>query len=410
MKNIIVGQSGGPTAVINASLYGVVKEAHENGINVYGMVNGIQGFMAGKYIDFADYIHKPDFELLRTTPASFLGSCRFKLPESLEDEIYPSIFAKLNEMEIDAMMYIGGNDSMDTVDKLSRYASQIGSPIRFIGVPKTVDNDLDVTDHTPGFGSAAKYIASTVRTIVWDGSVYPRPTVMIVEIMGRHAGWLTASAVLARTEFQKGPELIYLPEVDFDMNNFITDVKDALSRDNALVVCVSEGIHDTTGKLICEYGAESEVDQFGHKQLSGCATFLETCIREEIPGTKVRSIELSLPQRCTPWMTSATDTKEAEKAGRTAVDAAMKGKTGVMVAFIRAKGKDYGIEYRLIPVGDVCNKEKPFPLEWIVKGKDISEDFLEYVTPLIQGENEIVYENGLPQLLKPAYVGELSKY
>lgn len=404
MKNIIVGQSGGPTAVINASLYGVVKEATKNGINVYGMVNGIQGFMEGKYINFADYVNQPDFDLLRVTPASWLGSCRFKLPESLDDEFYSKVFAKFQEMEIDAMMYIGGNDSMDTVDKLSRYAEKIGSDIRFIGVPKTVDNDLDITDHTPGFGSAAKYIASTVRSITWDGGVYPRPTVMIIEIMGRHAGWLTAASMLARTEFQKNPKLIYLPEIDFNMDAFLDDVKAALKEDHALVVCVSEGIHDASGKLICEYNSEGEVDQFGHKQLSGCAAYLETVVRDKIEGAKVRSIELSLPQRCTPWLTSKTDTDEAEKAGRAAVNAAMEGKTGLMVAFIRDGGKDYKIDYKLIPVGEVCNKEKPFPTEWIVNGNDISDKFLDYVTPLIQGENKIEYENGLPKLLKPAYI------
>lgn len=406
MKNIIVGQSGGPTAVINASLYGVVREANKNGINVYGMVNGIQGFMEGKYINFTDYINKPDFELLRITPASFLGSCRFKLPESLGDELYSKIFAKFKEMEIDAMMYIGGNDSMDTVDKLSRYAEKIGSEVKFIGVPKTVDNDLDITDHTPGFGSAAKYIASTVRTIAWDGGVYPRPTIMIIEIMGRHAGWLTASSVLARTEFQKNPKLIYLPEIDFNINTFIADVEDALKKDKSLIVCVSEGIHDASGKLICEYNSEGEVDQFGHKQLSGCAAYLETIVRDKIEGAKVRSIELSLPQRCTPWMTSKTDTDEAEQAGRTAVKAVMDEKTGFMVAFIRSAGSEYKLEYQLIPVGEVCNKEKPFPKDWIVDGKDISSEFIEYVVPLIQGENEIVYENGIPKLLKPAYIGK----
>lgn len=404
MKNIIVGQSGGPTAVINASLYGVVKEAQKNGINVYGMVNGIQGFMQGKYINFADYTGNPDFDLLRTTPASWLGSCRFKCPENLDDEFYAKVFEKFKEMEIDAMMYIGGNDSMDTVDKMSRYAEKVGSDIRFIGVPKTVDNDLDITDHTPGFASAAKYIASTVRTIVWDGGVYPRPTVMVVEIMGRHAGWLTASAVLARTEYQNNPKLIYLPEVAFDKDKFIADVKESLKEDHALIVCVSEGIHDASGKLICEYGSESEVDQFGHKQLSGCATVLEGFIKDEIPEAKVRSIELSLPQRCTPWMTSRADTNEAETAGRTAVQAVMNGETGKMVAFIRADSKDYKLDYKLISVGEVCNKEKPFPMEWIIDGKDISDKFLDYVTPLIQGENKIEYENGLPKLLKPAYV------
>lgn len=403
MKNILVGQSGGPTAVINSSLYGVVKEAEKNDITVYGMVNGIQGFIQGKYINFADYISRPDFDTLKTTPASFLGSCRFKLPENLEDELYPQIFDKLKELEIDAMIYIGGNDSMDTVDKLSRYAEKIGSSICFIGVPKTIDNDLDITDHTPGFASAAKYIASTVRTIVWDGSVYPYPTVMVVEIMGRNAGWLTASSVLARTEYQKNPKLIYLPEIAFDKDEFIADVREAMKEDKSLIICVSEGIRDARGKLICEYAAESEVDQFGHEHLSGCATVLEAFVKEAVPEAKTRSIELSLPQRCTPWMASATDALEALEAGKTAVQAVMRKETGKMVAFIRSD-KEYKIDYRLIPVGEVCNKEKKFPKEWIVNGKDISDEFADYVIPLIQGENQIEYEKGLPKLFKPAYL------
>lgn len=400
MKKILVGQSGGPTSVINASLYGVIKEAELNGCTVYGMINGIEGFLEGQYVDLS--AEDVDYELLKSTPASYLGSCRYKLPENLNESVYKLLFEKFAKLSIDVVLYIGGNDSMDTVDKLSRYADEIESDIKFIGIPKTIDNDLVVTDHCPGYGSASKFVASTIRDIVWDAGVYDRPVVTIVEIMGRHAGWLTASSVLARTEFEKNPLLIYLPEVDFDLSNFLRDVKEALTISKSVVVCVSEGIKDADGKLICEYEDESTMDQFGHKMLAGAGKVLEHFIKNGI-GCKCRSIELNLPQRCFSQMASATDLLEAELAGRTGVKHGLKGQSGSMVALIRGASEEYNLSYEMVPVTDVCNLEKKFPSDWIVGGNDISPRFLDYVKPLIQGEHEVVFEDGLPKLLKPAH-------
>lgn len=409
MRNILVGQSGGPTAVINSSLYGITMAAKEKGVNVYGMLHGIEGFLEDNYINLTELAdsNEEEFELLKTTPASFLGSCRYKLPEDLNDSVYRIIFEKLNELKIDAFFYIGGNDSMDTADKLSRYAKEHKENIVFMGVPKTIDNDLVITDHCPGYGSTAKYIASTVRNIVWDSGVYSRPVVTIVELMGRNAGWVTAASMLARTPYEKNPMLIYLPEVDFDITEFIKDVKHALTLSSTLVICVSEGIHDDTGKLICEYGEEASTDRFGHKMLTGCGKVLERYIKQSI-DCKSRTIELSLTQRAGTDLISATDSSEAENAGRTAFNAAYNDgmeATGKMVAFTRSDNP-YTIEYELVPVKKVCNKEKFFPKKWIINGNDISEEFLNYVLPLIQGEPELRYENGTPKLMKPAYIKE----
>lgn len=400
MKRILVGQSGGPTAVINSSLYGVIMEAKEQGCEVYGMINGIEGFLEEKYIDLTG--QDVDYELLKCTPASYLGSCRYKLPENLNEIVYRLLFEKFKKLAIDIVLYIGGNDSMDTVDKLSRYADEIESDIKFIGIPKTIDNDLVETDHCPGYGSAAKFVAGTVRDVVWDAGVYDRPVVTIVEIMGRHAGWLTAASVLARTEYEKNPLLIYLPEIDFDLSSFLRDVKDALEQSRSVVVCVSEGIKDAAGKLICEYEDESVMDQFGHKMLAGAGKVLEHFIKSSI-GCKCRSIELNLPQRCFAQMTSAKDIEEAEIVGRTGVAKALKGQSGSMVAMIRAREEGYNISYEMVPVTDVCNLEKKFPSDWIVNGNDISDKFYDYVEPLIQGEHTVEFEGGLPRLLKPAY-------
>ena len=279
-KNIIVGQSGGPTAVINGSLYGVVTEGlrHPDEIaHVYGMVNGIEGFLADRFMDMEALAENGELEFVRTTPGAYLGSCRYKLPEDLKDPVYPRLFQKLEEKEIGYFFYIGGNDSMDTVSKLSRYAAGIGSDIRFIGVPKTIDNDLVHTDHTPGYGSAAKYVASVVREITADASVYDnKPSVTIVEIMGRHAGWLTAASVLARKFEGDNPVLVYLPEVAFDQDAFIEKVKENLKTTSNLVVCISEGINDGKGTFICEYASEVGTDNFGHKMLTGSGTRLRS--------------------------------------------------------------------------------------------------------------------------------------
>lgn len=401
-KNIIVGQSGGPTAVINASLCGVIREGkcHPEQIGtVYGMINGIEGFLAGKYMDLSSGLSEEELELLKMTPAAFLGSCRFKLPEALSSEFYPTLFNKFEELNIGYFFYIGGNDSMDTVSKLSRYANGIGSDIRFIGIPKTIDNDLVGTDHTPGFGSAAKYVASTVREITLDASVYQQKSVTIVELMGRHAGWLTASSVLARKHGEDNPLLIYLPESPFEFEQFSADLKNAFEKSQTVVVCVSEGIADSAGHFICEYSNEAQLDTFGHKMLTGCGEVLENYIRNQF-GVKVRSVELNVSQRCSGMIVSGQDMKEAEEAGAFGVRSALDGVNGMMVAFKRACDEPYLMECFLADVNEICNKEKTFPAEWITKGgTDIGPEFLSYVLPLIKGEAERKMENGLPLYL-----------
>ncbi|WP_342985389.1 6-phosphofructokinase [[Clostridium] symbiosum] len=401
-KNIIVGQSGGPTAVINASLCGVIGEGkcHPEQIGtVYGMINGIEGFLAGKYMDLSSGLSEEELELLKMTPAAFLGSCRFKLPEALSSEFYPTLFNKFEELNIGYFFYIGGNDSMDTVSKLSRYANGIGSDIRFIGIPKTIDNDLVGTDHTPGFGSAAKYVASTVREITLDASVYQQKSVTIVELMGRHAGWLTASSVLARKHGEDNPLLIYLPESPFEFEQFSADLKNAFEKSQTVVVCVSEGIADSAGHFICEYSNEAQLDTFGHKMLTGCGEILENYIRNQF-GVKVRSVELNVSQRCSGMIVSGQDMKEAEEAGAFGVRSALDGVNGMMVAFKRACDEPYLMECFLADVNEICNKEKTFPAEWITKGgTDIGPEFLSYVLPLIKGEAERKMENGLPLYL-----------
>ena len=400
-KNVIVGQSGGPTAVINASLYGVVYEAlmqKEQIGTVYGMINGIEGFLADTIMDMNSVEQSGELELIKTTPGSFLGSCRYKLPEDLKDDVYPLLFKKFEEYSIGYFFYIGGNDSMDTVSKLSRYAAISGSEICFIGIPKTIDNDLVLTDHTPGFGSAAKYVASTVREIAIDASVYDnKKSVTIVEIMGRHAGWLTAASVLARKFENDNPVLIYLPESAFNTDTFIEDVKKALEHTSNLVVCVSEGINDGNGTFICELASDVGVDTFGHKMLTGSGKYLENLVKVKL-GVKVRSIELNVNQRCSSSMISATDQEEAIQAGISGVHFALDGITGKMIAFHRTEGADYSINYVPEDVNLICNQEKTVPPEWITgNGSDIGQAFIDYALPLIQGIVNVPEENGLPK-------------
>ena len=392
-KNAIVGQSGGPTAVINASLYGVVYEAlnREDVFgNVYGMINGIEGFLHDQLMDMKPLDTSGELELIKTTPGSYLGSCRYKLPEDLSDTVYPKLFEKFEKYNIGYFFYIGGNDSMDTVSKLSRYAASINSDIRFMGLPKTIDNDLVLTDHTPGFGSAAKYVASTVREIAIDASVYDnKQSVTIVEIMGRHAGWLTAASALARKFENDNPVLIYLPEVAFDQDTFIEKIKSSLETTSNLVVCISEGIHTADGTFICELGSEVGVDTFGHKMLTGSGKYLENLVKERL-GVKVRSVELNVSQRCSSAMLSKTDQKEAIASGSFGVTAAIKGETGKMVAFKRQSpltlDADYVLNYATEDVNEICNKEKTVPLEWISEdGSDVTEAFLAYARPLVRG-------------------------
>ena len=391
-RNIIVGQSGGPTSVINSSLAGVYKNAIERGFDkVYGMLHGIQGLLDEQYVDLSTQIHTElDIELLKRTPSAFLGSCRFKLPEIHEDKaIYEKIFSILNKLDIDAFIYIGGNDSMDTIKKLSDYAILTGQSQKFLGVPKTIDNDLALTDHTPGFGSAAKYVATTVREIVLDANVYEKKSVTIIEIMGRHAGWLTAASVLARKSVGDNPLLIYLPETAFDEEAFLKKVEACFEKNLNVVVCVSEGIHDKDGVFICEYDNAVGTDTFGHKMLAGCGKYLENLVRNRL-GVKARSVELNVSQRCSSSMMSKTDQQEAVSAGEFGVRLALKGETGKMVSYIRISNLPYAMKLGLEDLNEICNKEKTVPLSWITnEGSDIGEEFIFYALPLVQGQVEV---------------------
>lgn len=401
-KNLIVGQSGGPTAVINSSLYGVASEGllQDSIGHVYGMVNGIEGFLAGRVLDFQEVFKGNDLEKLKTTPGAYLGSCRYKLPEDLNDPVYPQLFQKFEELDIGYFFYIGGNDSMDTVSKLSRYAEKINSPIRVIGEPKTIDNDLVLTDHTPGFGSAARYVASTVREIVTDANVYETKSVTIVEIMGRHAGWLTAAGALARKYTGDNPLLIYLPETAFDQEAFLSKVQEYFEKNPNVIVCVSEGIHDEKGTFICEYDNSVGTDSFGHKMLAGCGKYLENLVRSRL-GVKARSVELNVSQRCSSAMMSAADQQEAVAAGQFGVRCALKGETGKMVSYVRDSNVPYRMRLGLEDVNLICNKEKTVPLEWISEdGSDITQDFITYALPLIQGTVEVpLGTDGLPDFV-----------
>ena len=399
-KNLIVGQSGGPTAVINGSLYGVVSEAlacDEIG-EVYGMQNGIEGFLLDRIMPMAPLAEDGTLEIVRTTPGAFLGSCRYKLPEDENDPVYDTLFRKMDEKNIGYFLYIGGNDSMDTAAKLSKQAAKRGSDIRFIGVPKTIDNDLCVTDHTPGYGSAARFVAQAVREIAIDASVYDtKESVTIIEIMGRHAGWLTAASRLAQVKEDESPVLIYLPEADFDQDAFLAKIQEMLKVKKNLIVCISEGIHDKEGTFICEYDSSAGVDNFGHKMLSGSGKYLENLVKNSL-GIKARSVELNVLQRCAADALSACDLREAIECGRTGVKLALAGMTGQMVAIIRNEGEGYSASFEAVDVSLVCNEEKKFPAEWIINdGSGISEEFLAYAKPLIDGNVELPYENGLPK-------------
>ncbi|MBD5459534.1 MAG: diphosphate--fructose-6-phosphate 1-phosphotransferase, partial [Lachnospiraceae bacterium] len=345
-RNIIVGQSGGPTAVINSSLAGVYKTARERGFHkVYGMLHGIQGLLDEQYVDLSTQIHSDmDIELLKRTPSAFLGSCRFKLPEIHENpDFYEKIFTILDKLEIEAFVYIGGNDSMDTIKKLSDYAIIKGHTQKFLGVPKTIDNDLDLTDHTPGFGSAAKYIAASTKEVIRDalGLTYNKEQITVIEVMGRNAGWLTGATALARTEECEGPDLIYLPEVVFDIDKFLKKVHELLKKKKSVVVAVSEGIKLADGRYVCELsGGADYVDAFGHKQLQGTAAYLAGFLGAEI-GCKTRSIEFSTLQRSASHMASRVDIDEAFMVGGAAVKAADEGDTGKMVVIDRVSDDPY---------------------------------------------------------------------
>ena len=404
-KNVIVGQSGGPTAVINASLAGVYKTAKDMGADtIYGMRYGIQGLLEKKIVDLGEKIRNDmDVELLKRTPASFLGSCRYKLPEISEDKaIYEKIFAILEELEIMAFFYIGGNDSMDTIKKLSDYAETVGNPIRFIGVPKTIDNDLEGTDHTPGYGSAAKYIGTSMKEIIRDSFCleYEKGVVSIVEIMGRNAGWLTGSTALSQGEDCEGPDLIYLPELPFDLQLFGEKIRQLLQEKTSIVVAVSEGIRTADGTYVCELGNSIDfVDAFGHKQLSGTASYLASYIAGEI-GCKTRAIELSTLQRAASHAASRVDILEAYQVGGAAVKAADEGDTGKMVVLKRLSDDPYQCGTEVKDVHKIANDEKLVPRSWVNKeGTYVTNEFISYVRPLIQGDVSPVMVDGIPRHL-----------
>ena len=409
-RNVIVGQSGGPTAAINSSLAGVYRTAMDRGYKkVYGMIHGVQGLMEGRYVDLSDHIQSGlDIELLKRTPSAYLGSCRYKLPEIFENkEVYEKIFEILNKLEIDCFIYIGGNDSMDTIKKLSDYAIISGSPIRFVGCPKTIDNDLALTDHTPGYGSAAKYIGTSVKEIIRDSWSLETTSgqVIIVEVMGRNAGWLTGATALAKGEDCDGPDAIYLPELPFDMDAFIKKIKSLLKTKASVVVAVSEGIRTKDGKYISELGSTIEyVDAFGHKQLTGTARYLCDVVAKEC-GCKTRPIELSTLQRAASHCASRVDILEAYEVGGAAMKAADEGDSGKMVVIERLSDDPYQAGTEVKDVHKIANDERVVPREWINKdGTYVTNEFITYVRPLIQGDVGPIMVDGIPRhLYRPGF-------
>ncbi len=398
--NIAVAQSGGPTCAINASLVGVFKQGFKTKKidAVFGSINGIEGIINDELIDLKTVIRtNEDMELLRQTPSTMLGSCRYKLPDYEKDSVvYEKILSCLTKHRIEIFIYIGGNDSMDTVVKLSDYFERIGSDIKVIGVPKTIDNDLPVTDHTPGFGSAAKYVAASVQEIIRDSSVYSIDSVTIVEIMGRHAGWLAASTCMLKANGEEAPHLIYLPERSFSVKNFIEDVRKEQAKHKAVIIAVSEGIKIDPEEYPLESFRSGAEDVFGHKYLSGVGKCLERIIAAEL-NCKVRSIELNVMQRCSSHICSKTDIDEAEEIGAMALGAALSGNTGKMMCFKRVSDVPYAINIEMVDAREVANKEKFFPDKWINKaGNNVLPEAEKYFLPLIQGEVKIKMKNGMP--------------
>ena len=404
MKNVIVGQSGGPTAVINSSLLGVFKTAKDRGADkVYGMVHGIKGLLDKDIVDMSTQIKNDlDMDLLKRTPSSFLGSCRYKLPPVAGNEaVYERLFATLKELDIFAFFYIGGNDSMDTIAKLSAYGAKICSPIRFMGCPKTIDNDLAITDHTPGYGSAAKYIAATTKEIIRDGLVYDYPVVSVIEVMGRNAGWLTAAAALAKGEDCEGVDMIFLPERVFDVDKFLRKTGDMLRQNRSLVIAVSEGVKVADGRYVCELADHVDyVDAFGHKQLAGTARYLAGKVAEKY-GVKTRAIELSSLQRCAAHITSRIDVTEAFNSAGAAVKAAFEGKTGMVACLKRVSEDPYMCITELAEVDKIANVEKKVPDNWIdEEGTGVMPELIHYIRPLIQSEITPLWVDGLPRHLR----------
>ena len=402
MKNMLVAQSGGPSAAINATITGVIDAglASSRVEHVYGALNGIKGVLNENFVILDDICKKTETrDLLAMTPAAALGSCRWKLKNPEEDKReFEEIIRILRKNNIGYFIYTGGNDSMDNVYKLSVYCREHGvDDIKIMGAPKTIDNDLGETDHCPGFGSAAKFIATAFTEIACDCYVYDIPSVTVVEVMGRNAGWLTASAALARNEERNVPQLIYLCERAFDTERFVEDVKEALDRENNIIIAVSEGLKDARGNYVGEEMKSGKEDAFGHKYLSGIGKYLEQVITDKI-GCKVRSVELNILQRCAGYMLSETDIIESRNLGAFAAVSAIRGETGKMSALKRMPGDNYQVEIVLADLSKIANVEKTVPLEWITEdGHDITEELVDYLRPLIQGEVRIPYKDGVPE-------------
>ncbi|MCL2323178.1 MAG: 6-phosphofructokinase [Oscillospiraceae bacterium] len=403
MNNLLVAQSGGPTSVINATMAGIVDYAKKtNKIDkIYGGLHGIKGIIGGQLIE----IHKifsdnKNLNLLTQTPSSALGSSRYKLKD--DKAIYEKIIDVLKRFGIGYFIYIGGNDSMDTVLKLSNYCRENSiDDIKIMGVPKTIDNDLYITDHTPGFGSAAKYIATTTAELFCDLRVYDMPLVGVLEIMGRNAGWLTASAALSGVNGGDSPNLIYIPEVEFDEDKFIEDVKKELAKTHYVLIALSEGLKDSDGVYLCEKTSKKGIDAFGHKMLSGAGKYVEQLIKSSDLGCRTRGIELSLMQRAAGHIVSLTDIEESKLLGAKAVERALEGYTAEMSIIIRESSNPYKVTISSVDVAKVANFEKTVPLEWLNEEKNnVNEKMIEYIYPLIQGEYNTLYENGIPKHIK----------
>lgn len=396
--NLVVGQSGGPTAAINASLCGVIEGALDMDGKVLGMINGIEGLLNENFTDLRETFSDPkNRELLIHTPSAYLGSCRYKMPKpDVDSSAYDRAFEVFKKHDIRYFLYIGGNDSMDTVYRLSEYAKKKDYEICIMGVPKTIDNDLNLTDHCPGYGSAAKFIATAIKEMHRDTNVYNMNSVLIVEIMGRNAGWLTAAAALARGEGCTSPDFIYLPEVPFVMDEFLEDVKKKVEEQKVVIIAASEGIKDKDGLYVCESMASGAVDNFGHKYLSGCGKVLENAVRNNL-GFKARAVELNVFQRCAAHIASSTDLSESYAIGKAAAKAALLGETGKMMAYVRNDGV-YSQSYEPKDISNVANIEKIVPREWInERGNDMKQEFIDYARPLIMGEAYPEYENGMPK-------------
>ena len=407
MKNLIIAQSGGPTVAINASLAGVLEQNKKSNTfqKVYGSLNGITGILQNRFLDLSEKVSSDQAFItkLKQTPAMYLGSCRFRVPSEEENpSFYEDVFKKFEEMHVGAFFYIGGNDSMDTVAKLSAYAKKHGKETKIIGIPKTIDNDLVHIDHTPGFGSAAKYVASSILEIAHDTYIYHLKSVTIVEIMGRDAGWLTASSALARNTYSKAPHLIYLPERVFSLEECIEDTKNLLKTQDDVIIAISEGVKDKDGNYIS--ASEGHKDNFGHAMLSGTAKFLEHELNQAL-GVKTRGIELNILQRCASHIASETDLCESMQLGATAVKLFEEEKNGVMACHKRISVFPYELEYGCYDVLEIANKVKSVPDDYInERGNDVTDKMMDYLRPLIQGEVSLSYENGLPSYLDVSHL------